>query len=842
MVGAGNYEIQGEQMPQENPNHSLALQMYRLEAYLQQQSYFGLARQRERYVMEEMDKPTNIFIAAALAQIRDRAMPEAKQRYEAQRLYARWLVLQQARLDVSNEMILQRSGLDKELLTLVQTGLAKFDDGRDEQWSFFAALLADPEHDYDWVEAVLLGALGLEVDEKILDEVIHDINQWNATPWLQSSKTWLSFSNCEDSIASKDDWFQTDWNHLSELFMGRQRELNRLLDWTRGLDSPKTLVLLGEPGSGKSTTLRHLVYQLTTDNTNQSVIWHRAASETPQLICEHRQFLGALPATPASYGVNWDVLDTQLQQTSRLIIILDGLDEVDATEFSALLPDRPNCLVLMACRSVVNSKPHWADIITLEPLKRNDSVRLLQSYQQRTTVNEVFFDKTAEELGDLPLAIRLAGYFLRYFSTYRDQELVPYLARVLQANLVRDMFPRETTKSSRWFTLKALLAVYALLESGDPVDRLARRVMSYLGTVNSDSLFSDSFVRLSENVEKGVTIVNALERLSQIGVLDVNAQGERQRYTLHDGLSEAVNMVNKRFHEGCVSDILFARSIGQPLGKSNASTTALASVGRAHSILQERYEDIRLLKVTSESVIYEAFDTVNRQPVIIKQARWGECTPSQHSPICRHYTQVSVKLQWLAEHNIPAPRYQGIMHIEGKSFLVVTKLEGVSLEVAQYTHSLSERGKWCIILELCRQVTSLHERGVVHLDLKPHNIFIDSQGKPWLADWGAAHSIWDEDDVFSPHLAWSRPIPAQAKEAIKADITAIGAVVDFLLPNSEPGLEPILWKAYHKDAGYRSVAELQQALLSTMLTAIPDSRRQRRQPRSRPSRRQRRRR
>jgi hypothetical protein len=96
-------------MLQENLNHGLALQMHKLEAYLQQQSYFGPARQRERHVMEETDKPTNVFIAAALARVYGRAVPEEKHRHETQRLYARWLVLQQARLDVSNEMVLQRS-------------------------------------------------------------------------------------------------------------------------------------------------------------------------------------------------------------------------------------------------------------------------------------------------------------------------------------------------------------------------------------------------------------------------------------------------------------------------------------------------------------------------------------------------------------------------------------------------------------------------------------------------------------------------------------------------------------------------------------------------------------
>lgn len=53
-------------------------------------------------------------------------------------------------------------------------------------------------------------------------------------------------------------------------------------------------------------------------------------------------------------------------------------------------------------------------------------------------------------------------------------------------------------------------------------------------------------------------------------------------------------------------------------------------------------------------------------------------------------------------------------------------------------HRLNQRARIETLLHVCDAVSHAHDRGVVHRDLKPGNVLVDSDGRPRLVDFGIA--------------------------------------------------------------------------------------------------------
>jgi serine/threonine-protein kinase len=47
---------------------------------------------------------------------------------------------------------------------------------------------------------------------------------------------------------------------------------------------------------------------------------------------------------------------------------------------------------------------------------------------------------------------------------------------------------------------------------------------------------------------------------------------------------------------------------------------------------------------------------------------------------------------------------------------------------------------------LCRPVAYAHGKGVIHRDVKPHNVVLTADGHVWVLDWGLAKVLAEPDD------------------------------------------------------------------------------------------------
>jgi len=89
-------------------------------------------------------------------------------------------------------------------------------------------------------------------------------------------------------------------------------------------------------------------------------------------------------------------------------------------------------------------------------------------------------------------------------------------------------------------------------------------------------------------------------------------------------------------------------------------------------------------------------------------------------------------------HVIPI-RSEGEVH--GHPYIVMPWIEGCSLTEYVRSARLGVRRRVALIASICDALDHAHKRGVMHLDLKPSNVRVDTAGEPVVLDFGLARLI-----------------------------------------------------------------------------------------------------
>jgi serine/threonine protein kinase len=125
---------------------------------------------------------------------------------------------------------------------------------------------------------------------------------------------------------------------------------------------------------------------------------------------------------------------------------------------------------------------------------------------------------------------------------------------------------------------------------------------------------------------------------------------------------------------------------------------------------------------------------------------------------------------------------------EGRPFVVMEHVHGLNLEQFAEQHRPPPSEIARLVAGLCRAVTYIHRRGIVHLDIKPKNVLIDEAGRPRLIDFGLARfrHVWTGDPDGSSGGTTCYMSPEQANgDADRigpwTDVFGLGGVLYYLL-------------------------------------------------------------
>ena len=121
----------------------------------------------------------------------------------------------------------------------------------------------------------------------------------------------------------------------------------------------------------------------------------------------------------------------------------------------------------------------------------------------------------------------------------------------------------------------------------------------------------------------------------------------------------------------------------------------------------------------------------------------------------------------------------------GQHYFSMGYVPGKSLAEQIMDGPLPPREAAVCIEKLAEAVAFAHERGVIHRDLKPGNVFLDQNGEPKVTDFGLAKRVGGEGDLTASGQVLGTPSympPEQASGKIdeitpRSDVYSLGAVL-----------------------------------------------------------------
>jgi len=209
------------------------------------------------------------------------------------------------------------------------------------------------------------------------------------------------------------------------------------------------------------------------------------------------------------------------------------------------------------------------------------------------------------------------------------------------------------------------------------------------------------------------------------------------------------------------------------LTTSNPSATS-AEEGRfpAGSVLAGRYRILGLIGRGGMGEVYRAYDLILNQAVALKFL--GPSNLSEDA-LTRFRNEVRVARQ-VSHPNVC--RVYDIGFIEGSHFLSMEYLDGEDLaSLIRRIGRLPQDKAIEFTRKICAGLAAAHERGVLHRDLKPHNIMIDGRGQVRITDFGLAALAQEVGlgDIRSGTPAYMAPEQKAGREVTtRSDIYSLG--------------------------------------------------------------------
>ncbi len=124
----------------------------------------------------------------------------------------------------------------------------------------------------------------------------------------------------------------------------------------------------------------------------------------------------------------------------------------------------------------------------------------------------------------------------------------------------------------------------------------------------------------------------------------------------------------------------------------------------------------------------------------------------------------------------------------GLPFLVLELLDGETLAARLARGSIDLPRALEIVAEVARALVPVHAAGIVHLDLKPSNVFITTDGRIKVLDFGLARLCDVSDGRRAGTPGFMAPEQERGDDVdARADVFALGVMLDKMIANDAPG-------------------------------------------------------
>ena len=203
-------------------------------------------------------------------------------------------------------------------------------------------------------------------------------------------------------------------------------------------------------------------------------------------------------------------------------------------------------------------------------------------------------------------------------------------------------------------------------------------------------------------------------------------------------------------------------------------------------LLDGRYEILEIIGVGGMAVVYKAMDHRLNRLVAVKILKDDYLSDADFR---RRFHVESQAVAMLSHPNIVS--VYDVSKNDGMEYIVMELIDGITLK--QYMDQrapLSWRETLHFSMQIAKALEHAHSRGIIHRDIKPHNVMILKDGSVKVADFGIARIAAAQNTLTKEALGSVHYIsPEQARGARvdnRSDIYSLGVVMYEMLTGRPP--------------------------------------------------------
>lgn len=195
-----------------------------------------------------------------------------------------------------------------------------------------------------------------------------------------------------------------------------------------------------------------------------------------------------------------------------------------------------------------------------------------------------------------------------------------------------------------------------------------------------------------------------------------------------------------------------------------------------------KYVLVRQLGRGGSGVVHLAYQKELKRFVALKLLRSADDETVQRFI---HEAQVAARLR----HPHIVAVYDIGLHLN-VAYIALEYIEGVSLD---QRGPLPIRRSCQILKEVANAIHTAHQMGVIHRDLKPQNILLDRNDRPFVTDFGLAREVTAAKQLTEKGIVVGTPAYMSVEQALgerdldgRTDVASLGAVFYELLTDRQP--------------------------------------------------------
>ncbi len=135
------------------------------------------------------------------------------------------------------------------------------------------------------------------------------------------------------------------------------------------------------------------------------------------------------------------------------------------------------------------------------------------------------------------------------------------------------------------------------------------------------------------------------------------------------------------------------------------------------------------------------------------------------------------------------PLIYDVINLDDGQIVLEEFIEGVTIAEVMESGKYRYIGTRKVLRSVCRALTVLHERNVVHRDVKPENVIIAKDGRVVLIDLNAARQISNasKDTVVMGTVGYASPEQLGVTQSdARTDIYALGVLLNVMITGKHP--------------------------------------------------------